>query len=351
MLGHSPDGSRGQLQLTERQRLVLRALVAAFVGEATPVGSHTISHLLPVKLSSASIRNTMAELAELGLIEKPHASAGRVPSERGLRFFVDELLDPTELAVYQRCSLDRSFEGIEAEGVVHVASQLLSDHTRQLGFVVAPRLERVVLRHVTLVRLSSESLLVVLVSRDGHAHRRVIDDSDSGEQRDLDGIAAELNRRVEGRTLSEVREFLRREVIELRSEAGRALERALRLGLRVVEEPVLDPADLVIATRLALFDQPEFNDPERLREILAMVETNERLLEILGDVLDTAEGVSVVFGEDLNDPGLCHCALVAAPYGGDLGALGVIGPSRMDYGRIIPLVSYCSRLVTQKLVA
>jgi heat-inducible transcriptional repressor len=178
----------------------------------------------------------------------------------------------------------------------------------------------------------------------------VIDDSDGGDQRELDRIASELNQRVVGRTLDEVRQLLCREIIELRSEVGRVFARVLRLGLRVMEAQILDPADLVIATRLALFEQPEFSDPERLREIFATVETNERLLEILGDVVDT-EGVSVVLGEDLNDPGLCHCALVAAPYGGDLGALGVIGPSRMDYGRIIPLVSYCSQLVTQKLVA
>ena len=348
--GRGPGrSSRARLQLSERQQQVLRALVAAYVGEASPVGSRTVSHLLPIKLSSASIRNTMAQLAELGLIEKPHASAGRVPTERGLRFFVDELLDPTDLALYQRCALDRSFEGVEAEGVVHRASQLLSDHTRQLGFVVAPRLERVVLRHIALVRLSSERLLVVLVSRDGHAHRRVIGDRESGGQRELDQVASELNRRASGRTLGEVREALRREVIELRSEAERTLGRTLRLGLRALEERVCDSADLVVATRLALFEQPEFSDPERLREILATVETNERLLEILGDVLER-EGVSVVLGEDLSDPGLSRCALVAASYGGDLGALGVIGPSRMDYARIIPLVSYCSRLVTQKLI-
>jgi heat-inducible transcriptional repressor len=150
---HNSNTSRSELRLTERQGAVLRAVMAAYVGEAAPVGSRTVSHLLPVKLSSASIRNTMAELSVLGLIEKPHASSGRVPTECGLRFFLDELLDPAELALYQRCTLDRSFEGVEAEEVVHLASQLLSDHTRQLGFVVVPRLERVVLRHVTLVRL------------------------------------------------------------------------------------------------------------------------------------------------------------------------------------------------------
>jgi len=347
---HSSNTSRSELQLTERQRAVLRAVMAAYVGEAAPVGSRTVSHLLPVKLSSASIRNTMAELSELGLIEKPHASSGRVPTERGLRFFLDELLDPAELALYQRSTLDRSFEGVEAEEVVHLASQLLSDHTRQLGFVVVPRLERVVLRHVTLVRLSSERLLVVLVSRDGHAHRRVIEDTDSGDQPELDRAASELNRRVVGRTLSEVRDLLRQEIHDLRSEASRALGRALALGLRAVEKQTCDPADLVVATRLALFEQPEFSDHERLRDILAAVETNQRLLEILGDILDT-DGVSVTLGDDLQEPVLVRCALVVAPYGGHLGALGVIGPTRMDYARIIPLVGYCSQLVTQKLLA
>lgn len=339
-------------QLTDRQRVVLRAVVGAYVGEAAPVGSATIACLLPVKLSAASVRNTMHELSELGLIEKPHHSSGRVPTERGLRLFVDHLLGLAPLADYAKRALATSFDGVDAVAAVQLASRLLSDHSGQLGFVTRPRLESAVLRHVSLVRLSRERLLVVLVSRAGQAHQRVIEDPDGSDQAELDHMAALLSERVVGRTLREVRETLAREMRELRSQAGRLVDRALHLGLRALEARPEDGADLVIATRLALLDQPEFQQPERIRELFEAIETQVWLVEVLDRLLDAE--VSVAFGEELEEPALRRCALVVAPYGSDvppLGAIGVIGPRRMDFARVIPLVSYCSRLVTEKFGA
>jgi heat-inducible transcriptional repressor len=346
--------SADQPRLGERQRTVLRALVAAYVATAAPVGSATISNLLPVRLSSASIRNTLAELSALGLIHKPHASAGRVPSDEGIRLFIDQLLDLADLGDYQRRSLDRSFDEVGAEDAVRLASQLLSDETRQLGFVMIPRLERLVLRHVSFVRLSSERILSLLVDSSGQAHQRVVESpmpaGESCEQADLDRMAAALNERVAGRTLPEVRDALRREVRSLRNRAGRLIERALLLGLRAAEAAIESSSDgdLVIATRLALLDQPEFTDPERVRELFRALEAGERLVDLIGELLED-DRLTVALGGELDFEGLSGCALVAAPYGDSLGALGVIGPTRMDYGRIIPLVAYCSRLVTDKL--
>ena len=340
--------------LSERQAAVLRAVVASYVGEGAPIGSRTLSHLLPVPLSAASIRNTLGELTELGLVEKPHASSGRVPTEQGLRRFVDELMAPGALAASQMRELAYQLDQAPGEGVVSRASELLSQHTRQLGFVVAPRLERVVLRHVSVVRLSSERLLVVLVTETGAAHRRVIEDVHGLSQAELDRIASLLIERVAGHTLAETRTILIREARALRREASALLVRALELGTRALAGQVGD-ADLVIQTRLALLDQPEFSDPQRLKDLFQAIETKERLLDVLDDVVG-AEGVSVGIGDELEDPGLHHCALVASHYGegtaGEpLGALGVIGPSRMDFARVIPLVGYLSELVTGKLRA
>lgn len=338
--------------LSERQAAVLRAVVTSYVGEAAPIGSRTISHLLPVPLSAASIRNTLGELAELGLVDKPHASSGRVPSEVGLRRFVDELLLPGELAASQQREIAYRVEGAEGEGVVSVASELLSQHTRQLGFVFAPRLESLVLRHVSVVRLSSERLLVVLVTETGAAHRRVVEDAYSLSQQQLERIATLLNERVAGRTLVEMRALLILEARAAQREANELLVRALDLGTRALDGDAGD-ADLVIQTRLALLDQPEFSDPQRLKDLFQALETKERLLDVLDDVLG-AKGVSVGIGDELEDPGLHHCALVASRYGegsaGEpLGVLGVIGPSRMDFARVIPFVGYLSELVTGKL--
>jgi heat-inducible transcriptional repressor len=161
-----------------------------------------------------------------------------------------------------------------------------------------------------------------------------------------------LRERVAGRTLREVRELFAREARHERRQADRALALALELGARAVAEPEGD-GDLVIATRLALLDQPEFRDPGRLRELFVALETKERLLEILDRLLAGESGVRVALGGEVDEPALHRCALVAARLGDDgaAGALGVIGPARMDYGRVIPLVGYCSRVVTEKLHA
>lgn len=349
-LSHSPEEV---LELTERQRSVLRALVASYVSGAAPVGSGTISDLLSIRLSPASVRNTLGELAGLGLIQKPHASSGRVPTEEGIRHFVDRLLAPGQVGQYERRSLDRSFESVHAAHTVQLASQVLSDHTRQLGFVVAPRIERIALQHISFVRLASDRVLAVLVDASGRTHQRVIENPIEGvrlDQAELDRMAAALNERVVGCTLRELCDLLESEVRSLRNRASRLLENALRLGLRAAKAAIETPTarDLFIATRLALMEQPEFSDPERLRDLFGALEQGERLVEILEELIE-GDGVSVALGEELDTHGLLGCALVAAPYGDSAGMLGVIGPTRMDYGRIIPLVGYCSQLVTDKL--
>ena len=346
--------------LSDRQARVMRAVVAAFVGAAAPVGSATISNLLVTPLSSASIRNTMSELTELGLLEKPHSSSGRVPTEMGLRLFVDHLLQPRQLAAEQQRRLRHSCGDADLDGAMHVVSQFLSDNTRQLGFVMLPRLERVRLQHISLIRLSSERVLVVLISRSGRAFRSSLEDRHSGPQRELDRIASVLNERIIGRTLIEVRDAMAIESAHLHNQAGSLLARAIDLGQRALDlAREADPSlNLVVATRLALLDQPEFSNPERLRDLFSAIEDNEKLMTLMEGLLDSGRGgVNVALGDELTDPGLRHCALVSSPYGifdndtNDTeaqGLVGVIGPSRMDYPRIIPLVSYCSQLVAEK---
>jgi len=339
------------LELNERQRTVLRAVVTSYVGEAAPIGSKTLAALLPMSLSSASVRTVLGELAELGLVEKPHASAGRVPTERGLRLFVDALLPAMDLAAHERRDIAFSLEGADAGEVVRVASTLLSVHTRQLGFVVTPRLDRLILRHVGLVRLSAERVLVVLVASTGSAHRRVVEIDEPLGQAELDRITALLSERVDGRTLPEVRQRLAREAEALRHQANRLLALAVSVGRRALAEPGDAAVDLVIETRLALLEQPEFHDPRRVRDLFEAIETKTRLVEVLDRMLED-DGVRVAFGDELDEPALRRCALVAARYGGPgagRGTLGVIGPSRMDYPRVVALVGFLSHAIGERL--
>src|SRR5258706_1912014 len=223
------------VDLTDRQRDVLRAAIRAYVGEAAPIGSKHISHLLLRKLSSASIRATLAELGALGLVQQPHASAGRVPTEHGLRTFIDCLLDRRDVPESDRRAIEYHVDNADGDAVVGVAAQLLSEQTRLVGFAVAPRLERVTLQHVSLVRLGSARVLAVLVSSSGAAYRRVLDVEVDLEQRELERVASHLTERAIGRTLGEVRDLLRREATALRHEADRLLRWALELGARAVE--------------------------------------------------------------------------------------------------------------------
>jgi len=352
--GAAREASAGPGPVSGRQADVLRALVSAYVGQATPVGSATLSCVLPEKLSSASIRATLAELAELGLVDQPHTSAGRVPTEAGLRMFIDALLSPRDVAEYDRRAIATGVDLAEASEVSRVASQLLSQCTNLLGFVVSPRLDALLLQHVSLVRLGRERLLAVLVSQSGTAHRRVIRNEGDLPQAELDRAASLLNERVAGRTLREVRDALRGEARALRRQANRLRARAVELGMRALSAAADGHGDLVIATRLVLLDQPEFRDPARVRELFEALEEKERLLEVLDRVLG-AEGVRVLLGGETDDPALRRCALVATHYGegegAPLGVLGVIGPTRMDYGRVIPLVGYLSQVMTEKLSA
>jgi heat-inducible transcriptional repressor len=333
--------------LTQRQAHVLQALVGAYVGLAAPVGSATLSGLLPVRLSSASVRNTLGELSELGLLEQPHRSAGRIPTERGLRVFVDQLLAPRELGPFEQRDLEDHLSG---DGVVEAASRLLSERTRQLGFVVAPRLDGVTLRNVSFVRVSSERVLAVLVAEGGRILRRMLEEPGRNDQAQLDRVAAALRERVTGRTLRAVREELLAEAAALRSQADLLLERVLR----VVPDGVAgDATELVLGTQLALLDQPEFRDPERLRALVAALEEKERLVDWVGRMLEEC-GTRVVFGRDLDEPRFASLAVVAAKVGSGgsaCGSVGVIGPSRMDYARVIPLVGWVSRRLAEVLDA
>jgi heat-inducible transcriptional repressor len=235
---------------------------------------------------------------------------------------------------------------------------MLSERTRQLGFVVVPGVEELRLRHLTLVRLSTTRVLAVLVAENGETLRRVVEDEDSGAQPELDRLAAALNERIAGRTLAELRDALSREVAALRSRAEGVVERAVRLAWRALqaedEARASTQGDFVIATWLALLDQPEFRDATRVKELLAAIETREALLQVVERMLGAGgRGVRVALGEELGEPALRHLALVAAPYGAGVapGVLGVIGPWRMDYARVMALVGYLSELVTRKLSA
>lgn len=333
---------------------MLSALVRAYVGEAGPVGSATLSHTLPVKLSSATIRNTMADLTDLGLVEQPHKSAGRMPTEAGLRVFVDQLLEHSEVGPWQKRAIRRQLVGVGSDVSLQLASDLLSEHTRQVGFAVLPRLDRVALRHLSLIRVSSERVLVVLVSRAGVTYQRFLRDSESGDQRALGRLEGELNRRLAGHTLPELRRVLEREREVLQDRARRVALRAMAAAVTELEREARAEADVLVAARAPILEHPEFRQPGTLRRLLEALETRDALLAFVDRVLE-GRGVAVTFGGEVDAPlELRECAVVSAGCRGagePLGLIGVLGPSRMDYPRVVSLVELLSELVSEKLAS
>ena len=352
-------GSTFEPPLSERQAMVLRALVSNYVERAAPVASNVIARCMPTALSPASIRNTLAELQDCGLVEKAHASAGRVPTPQGLRTFIDHLLEPEDLSVEDRRRVEDVLKGVDAAEALRLTAQVLSDRTRQLGFVVRPRVEQLLLRTVHLVPVGTGRVLAVLVTESGSLVQRVVAHEERITPRELERIGRMLAERVAGRTLIGLLRCLEEERDRLRGEADDLLRRAWMLGMAACTGE--EGEDLVIATRLALLGQPEFSDPERIRGLFSALETSERLLELLRQIALADQGslrvgLSMSLAAELGEPSLKDCALVAVAYGTPagsepLGVLGVIGPQRMDYGRVIPFVRLCSEVVTRKFLA
>ena len=303
-----------------------------------------------------------------------------MPTALGMRFFVDQLLELGHLGPHHQRILDRELDGVKAAETPRQASQLLSEHTRQLGFVVAPRVERLRLRTLHLVPVAEGRVLAVLIAQNGGVVERLIEDVAPMSVRELERVRDHLAERVEGRSLVGLRRLLESERERLCGEADEILQTAWALGLQACQvQGGRFEDDLVIATRLALLDQPEFSDPGRIRGLFAALETNQTLLDLLhriasADIGEKGIGLSMSLGAELGEPSLRDCALIVVPYGRaetglpramtaaneeingasgqePLGVLGVIGPQRMDYGRVIPLVHYCSELVTRKLLA
>lgn len=331
--------------LSGRQGQVMNVVISSYVGEAEPVASDTIAALLPVALSSSSVRTTLAELAELSLVVKPHRSAGSVPTLAGFRVYLDQLFEPRDLGPYEERDVAGQLESESAPGLATGISRLLSLRTRQLGFVLAPRLERAVMRHVSFIRVSTERVLCVLVSSNGAAYQRIFEQFGRRDQAHLDHLAASLNERLVGQTLPSLRRRLLEESDDLLGEADLLLERALRLGRAASGSE--EEGEVLVATWLALLEQPEFQNVERVRALHAALEENERLVEVIDKVLRD-DGVTIAFGDDTDEPALQGCVLVAAPYGAGehRSTLGVIGPNRLDYTRVVPLVDCVSRLAT-----
>ncbi len=351
-------GGQGGLQaLDARSRDIFRRIVEAYLDTGDPVGSRNIARLLAAPLSPASVRNVMSDLEAAGLLYAPHTSAGRLPTELGLRFFVDAMLEIGDLAEGDRSAIEgrlkASGTGKSVEDVLTEASQTLSGLTRGAGVVLTQKAD-IRLRHIEFVRIEPTRGIVVLVGDNGTVENRLIDLPPDLPASALQEAANYLNAHIRGRTLGETRAEIERQ------RAARQLELD-RLTARVVDAGLASwsgvggnrPQTLIVRGRANLLDDVKAaEDLERIRALFDELESSEDLIELLG-LADAGEGVRIFIGSENKLFGLSGSSLVVSPYRDSearvIGVVGVIGPTRLNYARVVPMVDYTARVVGRLL--
>ena len=344
--------SRPLVDLNERSREIFRRIVEAYLATGEPVGSRNLSRLIPMTLSPASVRNVMADLESTGLIYSPHASAGRLPTEVGMRFFVDALLEIGDPSSEDRARIDAEMRakspGRNVEAMLRDATGLLSGLSRGAGVVVTTK-HNARLKHVEFVQLEPLRALVVIVSDDGSVENRVISLPPGLPASALTEATNFLNARILGRTLAELRGELQSARIAVEREIDALTAGLVEAGLAAWTGGVEDRQLIVRGQANLLEDLKASDDLERVRLLLADLETQREVAELLARA-EEGEGVRIFIGSENKLFSLSGSTMIAAPFRiGEqkiVGVLGVIGPTRLNYARIIPMVDYTAKVIS-----
>lgn len=342
--------SSNKTEISERAQYLLKILVERYVAEGKPIGSRTLARESSVKLSPATIRNVMADLEELGLIEAPHTSAGRIPTAKGYRFFVDTLMSIQSLNAKEVEKLRGSIHGDDPKKIMSTTTDLLSGLTRMAGLVTLPKIEYAAWRHIEFLSLSDKRVLAIMVSNDQDVQNKVIHTSRTYSASELEQAANYLNECFAGRTLQEVRQLLIGEMQETRKTMDRLMLDAILMAQSVFDSTNRQE-DYLIGGETNLMTFNELSNVARLRELFEAFSQKQDILHIL-DQCQRAEGVQIYIGEEAGYKVFDGCSLVTAPYTVDdqvVGVLGVIGPTRMAYDRVVPIVDITAKILGSAL--
>ncbi len=343
-------------ELNERSREILRILVDEFVRTGEPVGSRKIAKQMPTALSPASVRNVMSDLEEAGLIRAPHTSAGRQPTERGLRLFVNAILQIGDLTEEERSAVEAACEdvGRDYEDLFQSATALLSGFSHHAGVVVAPK-KNETLHNVEFVALESMRALIILEHANGMVENRIIDLPPDVTSASLIRAGNYLSKRLRGRTLTSAAEEIRNELAARQAELDTVSSKVVEAGLATWTHDVSgnERATLIVHGMANLLqDVRVMDDLERIRDLLDKLDEAEYMMKLL-ELAQDAEGVGIFIGADSELFSLSGCSTIVAPLSDGtqrlVGALGVIGPTHMNYARIIPMVDYTARVVSRLL--
>jgi heat-inducible transcriptional repressor len=350
------NGQSGLAALNERSREIFRQIVESYLATGEPLGSRNLARILPMSLSPASVRNVMSDLEHLGLIFAPHTSAGRLPTERGLRFFVDALMQVGDLGESDRRSIEAQVAaagaGRSPESVLTEATQMLSGLTRAAGVVLTTK-SNVRLKHIEFVRLEPERALAVLVAEDGQVENRVITVPMGLPTSALTEASNFLNARVRGSTLSELRNDLERALEASKAELDQLTQKVIAAGVASWSGGPSDDRKLIVRGQAHLLeDLHALEDLERVRSLFDELETRRGVADLLGRA-ERGDGVRIFIGSENELFSMSGSSTIVTPYrdaGGNIvGVLGVIGPTRLNYARVIPMVDYTAKVVSRLL--
>lgn len=339
--------------LNQRSIEVFKTIIDTFIETGEPVGSRTISQKLKDPLSPATIRNVMSDLEDAGLLYAPHISAGRLPTESGLKFFVEGLLEIGDLSDLDRQEIERrcSFESQGIDSVLEQATNLLSGLSSCAGVVLTPK-SQASLKHIEFVYLSSSRVLTILVTMDGFIENRILELPDGITVDILKEASNYLSARIFGKTLEEAKIIIETELRQEKTYLNTLASKVVEMGLGVWSHGE-GKGNLIIKGQSHLLENiHEIQDLEKIRQLFQVLDTKESLVELI-DRSIKADGIQIYIGSENSSFQLSGCSMIVSPFQNSenkiIGAIGVIGPSRMNYGKVIPLVDYTAKMVSKIL--
>ncbi len=337
--------------LNERSQLVLRSIIENYIQSSEPIGSRSLSKSLGVKLSPATIRNIMSDLADLGFLIQTHTSAGRVPTDSAYRFYVDSLAPPASIPeqIKQKLSAVPNEHGTQVEEILAETVHLLADLTKFACVVSTPKAAVSRLQRIELIKLSEDRILVILVTKAGVVRDKIIFVNESHSQKFLNSVTEFLNKKFKDRSMQEIRDEIHQSLVNDRSRYHELLAHAVRIGKKAFE--LNQPGEMLIDGQMNLLLDSHFHELSSVRSLIDAFDQKSAILKILDDSMKQ-KGVHIFIGVENDFKLLQDCTLITASYRNNqnvLGSIGVVGPTSMDYKRIISMVDYTAHILSKTI--
>jgi heat-inducible transcriptional repressor len=338
--------------LDKRKNLILKVVTDDYIESAEPVGSRTIARKHELGLSPATIRNEMADLEEGGYLEQPHTSAGRIPSQLGYRYYVDALMSLQQLSEREIEAIHQELEQHQhqVETIIHQTSKILVQMTRYPSLVLSPHFKSATFRHVQLIRLAVNTVLVLVVTDTGMVENKVIEFEGGISDQDLDRISVMLNRKLRGLNLKDLRGSLFNEIRSELTFHEAFFNESLKLLLKLATQTVGAKERVYLDGTTKILEQPEFADLKKFKPLMDILEKEDKMYKVLS--ANISRGAQVTIGAENEDLGINDCSVVTASYeiaGRPVGVIGVLGPTRMEYAKVLPIVEYTAAILSELL--